>query len=155
MLRKDWLFCLRTYLGVRFLHQGRNRAGIDCVGLLSAAATDLGYSNEVQANLRDYERAPDSDMFKRRITDFLAPLPYNRLQPLRKQLLPGDVIAFWVDRRGLPRHVAVYTGVNDKGHDTMLHAYAKIHRCVVEQEIESGFWIQRIDSLWRLPMIED
>lgn len=155
MLRADWLNALNSYKGVRFLHQGRSRAGVDCVGLLSCAAADLGYANEVQANLRDYQRYPDSTMFQRRIGDFLTQMPYNRLQPIRKQLKPGDVMVFWVDRRGLPRHVAVYTGVNNSGFDMMLHAYAKTPKCVVEQAIDPGFWYQRLDSLWRLPMLED
>lgn len=155
MKREEWLTALRSYKGVRFLHQGRSRAGIDCVGLLSCAASDLGYANEVQASLRDYARAPDSDMFLRRITDFLVRRPYNRLQPMRKQLLAGDVIAFWIDKRGLPRHVAVYTGQNARGEDTMIHSLAMMPKCVVEQPIERGFWLKRIHSVWQLPMIED
>lgn len=155
MDREQWLRAVRSYEGVKFLHQGRSRAGIDCVGLLSCAAHDLGMPNEVQASLRDYQRAPDSDMFRRRIVDFLEPLPYNRLQPLRQQVKKGDVIAFWIDRHGLPRHVAVYTGVNRHSQDTMIHAYAKSPKCVVEQPIDGGFWTQRIDSLWKLPGIED
>ncbi len=155
MKREHWLFALRTYKGVRFLHQGRNRAGIDCVGLLSCAAHDLGYPNAAQADMRDYQRAPDSDMFRAQIGNFLTQLPYNRLQPLHTQMLPGDIIAFWIDKRGLPRHVAVYMGQDARGNDTMLHAYAMTPKCVVEQPIERGFWMQRVDSLWRLPMIED
>lgn len=155
MTRDEWLAALRRYKGVRFVHQGRSRAGVDCVGLIACAAHDLGFANEVQANLRDYQRAPDSDMFRRRIVDFLVPLPYNRLQPLRKQALPGDVIAFWVDKVGLPRHVAIYTGLDQYGQDKILHAYAKTPKCVIEQPMDGNFWTQRIDSLWRLPMIED
>lgn len=154
MTRKEWLYALRTYKGVRFLHQGRSYAGVDCVGLLACAAADLGVPNKVQANLRDYQRAPDSDMFRQQIVQFLSPLPYNRLQPLKDQVLPGDVIAFWVDKRGLPRHVAVYTGVDERGTVTMIHAYAKNQKCVVEQAMDT-FWSQRIDSIWRLPVIED
>jgi len=155
MKRAEWLFALRTYKGVRFLHQGRTRAGVDCVGLLACAANDLGVPNIVHANLRDYQRAPDSDMFRQEIARLLTPLPYNRLQPIRKQLLPGDVIAFWVDKRGLPRHVAVYTGLNENGRDMIIHAYAKVQKCVVEQELDIGFWSPRIDSVWRLPSLED
>lgn len=155
MKRQEWMDALRSYLGVRFLHQGRSRSGIDCVGLVSCAASDLGFANEVKESLRDYQRAPDSEMFKARIKDFLDPLPCNRLQPMRKQLLVGDVIAFWIDRRGLPRHVSVYAGVDKNGQDTMIHAYAKTPKCVIEQPVDMGFWLQRIDSFWRLPMIED
>lgn len=155
MQREVWLAKLREYKGVRFLHQGRSKAGVDCVGLLACAASELGYDNEVRANLRDYQRAPDSDMFRQRIVDFLLPLPYNRLQALRPQLLPGDVIAFWIDAPNLPRHVAVYTGLDKYGRDLMIHAYAKDPKRVIEQPIDFGFWSKRIDSLWRLPMIED
>jgi hypothetical protein len=65
------------------------------------------------------------------------------------------VLVFWIDRHGLPRHVAVYTGIDKHGQDTMIHAYAKTPKCVIEQPIDGGFWTQRIDSLWKLPAIED
>ncbi len=152
--RAEWLAANRAYIGSPFLHQGRTRNGMDCVGLLSCAANDIGMPNAVHRTLKDYERAPDSDMFKLRIKDFLLPLPYNRLQPLWTQILPGDVIAFWVDRRGLPRHVAVYTGVNSANQTMILHSHAKAPRRVVEQPMDSGFWLKRIDSLWRLPELE-
>ena len=155
MRREHWLYALRQYLGTPFLHQGRSKVGIDCVGLLACAATDIGYPNEVKKSLRDYERAPDSDMFMRRITDFLAPLPCNRLQALDKQLRPGDVMAFWIDKRGRPRHVAVYTGKNPEGNDTMIHAYAMGPSCVVEQVIDRSFWVQRLHSNWHLPQMEN
>ena len=155
MQRETWIFALRTYKDVPFLHQGRSRSGVDCVGLLSCAADDLGVKNEVKANLRDYERAPNGDMFRRRITDFLVQLPYNRLQPIKTQIKPGDVFVFWIDLKGLPRHVAVYTGENKFGQPTMIHAYAKTPRKVVEQTIDSGYWLPRIDSVWKLPILED
>lgn len=155
MRREHWLYALRQYLDVPFLHQGRSKAGIDCVGLLACAAVDLGYPNEVAETLRDYERAPDSDMFLHRIKDFLMPKPCNRLQALDKQLLPGDVMAFWIDKRGRPRHVAVYTGRNPEGHDMMIHAHALERSKVVEQVINRSFWMPRLHSAWTLPQLEN
>ncbi|MFO1152742.1 MAG: NlpC/P60 family protein [Rhodospirillales bacterium] len=45
----------REYLGVPWRHQGRSRAGLDCVGLLVMVARDLGLSDY---DHRAYARTP-------------------------------------------------------------------------------------------------
>lgn len=40
------LAAARAYVGVPFRHLGRNRAGLDCVGLLLTAAADAGIAAE-------------------------------------------------------------------------------------------------------------
>jgi cell wall-associated NlpC family hydrolase len=94
-------------------------------------------------------------MFANRITDFLDDKHYNRLQPLRVQAKPGDVLAFWIDKAGLPRHVAVYMGENEMGQTMILHAFVKGRHCVVEMPMDGGFWLQRIWGLFEVPGLED
>lgn len=153
--REQWVSALREYLGVRFTHQGRTRTGVDCVGLLACAANDLGIPNAVYSKIITYARSPDSDMFKVEIAKLLVPLPYNRLQAYSAQFKPGDIFAYWIDTDGRPRHVAVYTGVDSQGYDTMIHAYAPKPHCVVEQRIEHDYWNPRLHSVWMLPNLED
>lgn len=45
----------RSYLGVKWKHQGRSRAGVDCVGLVIIALHDCGIPINARAN---YGRTP-------------------------------------------------------------------------------------------------
>lgn len=154
--RQEWIDTLRGYIGTPFLHQGRVRGvGVDCIGLAAAAANDLEIDPNGAAKFVTYSRVPHKQLFSELAPNYLTALPYNRLQPLTNQILPGDVIFFWIDKRGLPRHIGVYTGTNDEGFDMMIHAYAKQPRAVVEMPIFNGYWQQRIESLWTLPAFED
>jgi hypothetical protein len=52
----------KSYLGVRFRHQGRDRTGLDCVGLVVRVCNDLGMA---VTDTLDYKRAPDAAVFRR------------------------------------------------------------------------------------------
>jgi hypothetical protein len=62
---------------------------------------------------------------------------------------------FWIDREGLPRHIAVYTGTDKHGRPHMIHSYAKARRCVMEMPMNITYWSHRVSSLWTLPNFED
>jgi cell wall-associated NlpC family hydrolase len=42
----QFIAAARTYIGVKWQHAGRTRAGVDCVGLLLCAAADSGLHHE-------------------------------------------------------------------------------------------------------------
>ena len=44
--RHDIVTCARQFLDVRFVHQGRSREGLDCLGLLIATAREAGLDFE-------------------------------------------------------------------------------------------------------------
>lgn len=157
MKRQEWLNAALSYLGVRFLHQGRNRHGLDCVGLVACAMRDCGITAKAAApgGLPNYARNPDDRLFGPTCSKYLDPLPYNRLQRLDQQLKIGDIIVFWIDAVGLPRHIAIYMGRNADHQDMLLHAYAKKPHCVCLMPMDPGYWVQRIDSLWAVPGLED
>lgn len=58
----------RSYLGIRFRHQGRDKSGLDCVGLLVLISRDCGLPCE---DLKDlgYRRAPDPESFRKALYD--------------------------------------------------------------------------------------
>ena len=147
---KKWVEALRSYIGVPFLHQGRTRAGLDCIGLLAVAARDIGLGDGA-VKLTAYDRTPDNRLFAKRAGDFLERKPYTRLQPLHTQLDIGDVLLFWIEKKGYPRHIAVYTGTDEHGRLMIIHSYAKQSKNVIEMPMNLGYWEQRIDSVWRLP----
>lgn len=147
---------LRSYVGTKFKHQGRQRGvGVDCIGLAASAARDLELNIGDAAKFVAYGRAPHRELFSDKAPEYLTQLPYNRLQPVQNQIRPGDILFFWIDTRDLPRHVGIYTGLNKAGFPMMIHAHAKQPRAVVEMPIHGGYWQQRIVSIWTLPIFED
>jgi cell wall-associated NlpC family hydrolase len=104
-----------TYVGVPFLHQGRSRSGVDCVGLVICTAHDLGITDYDKA---DYERDPDSDELVRLLDAHMD----------RKRLIdaePGDLVLMALGK-GKPKHVALLID-----YDRMLHTYANAGKVVV------------------------
>lgn len=104
----DYVEAARGWLDVRWLHQGRSRQGIDCVGLLIVAAADLGIT---LPDMPGYRRSSDP-------AKFLGHVVANSLPESEPH--PG---AFGIFRDGTqPCHVGIF-GERD-GHLTLIHAYA-------------------------------
>lgn len=57
----------RSYLGVPWVHQGRSRTGLDCVGLIVISARNCGLDVPMLAN---YGRTPDYRQLKRELMKF-------------------------------------------------------------------------------------
>jgi cell wall-associated NlpC family hydrolase len=127
--RADVVATARGYLGVRWQHQGRSRAGLDCLGLVVVVAHQLGLS---RADVRDYGRLPGAQ----RLRDELA----RHLVPVREQQ-PGDVLLLRFERN--PLHVAIVTPAG------IVHAYANQRR-VVEHRIDQ-VWRERVVRCYAFP----
>lgn len=154
--RDEWIAELREWIGTPFRHQGRTKGvGADCVGMVASVARDMDLPAAEAARFVAYGRMPHKELFSDMAADYMDQLPYNRLQPIQDQAKPGDVIFFWIDTRDMPRHVGVYTGLNDEGFPMMIHAHAKSPRAVVEMPINAGYWQNRIVSIWTFPFFED
>lgn len=136
----------RELLGAPFLHQGRSARGLDCVGLLVLVARRLGLRYRDSTT---YGRCPNP----RQLTDALSascvrvddPALVSPPEEIWKQARPGDVVAFWIARAGLPQHVAIRT---ERG---MLHTWANVRR-VVEHGM-TDHWRERVHSVWRYQQV--
>lgn len=150
--RELWIEELRKNNGTKFRHQGRRGGpggGLDCVGLLIVAASNLGIAHGSD-KIKGYPDEPNEQHFDKWAGRFLDRLPCNRLQPIKSQLEPGDIITFWVDVEGIPRHVAVYTGLNDLGQEMMIHSMSNERRGVHETVINPNYWTRRVSRFYRL-----
>lgn len=108
----------RTFEGVRFLHRGRDRQGLDCAGLVWAAYAACGL---VLRDFRLYGPEPHRDGLVRHVVAALGdPL---QVRPVRAQLLlPGDVVVMRYFRE--PHHMGI-VGERLYGNDralTLIHA---------------------------------
>jgi cell wall-associated NlpC family hydrolase len=122
--RADIVATARSYLGVRWHHQGRNRAGLDCIGLVIVVAKDLGLSDY---DIDGYGRVPDGKSLRATMCE--------QMDLLKRDPLPGDVLLFAFQRN--PLHTAIVT---DTG---MIHAFANARKVV-----EHGF-----DDTWRKRLV--
>ncbi len=125
----------RTWIGVRWQHQGRSREGVDCAGLVVKVAHKLGLS---EFDIANYERhAVDETMLD---------LCHEHLLPVSPEALrPGDVLVMRFEHQ---RHMAI-VGDYLWGGLSIVHAYAP-SRQVVEMRLDS-VWLDRVIGRFRFP----
>lgn len=119
----------RRWLGVPYLHQGRSRRGVDCIGLLIKAAHGLGIS---EYDVTGYGRTPDAGFLQAEC---------DRLMARIDEPAPGDVLLMRFTRE--PQHVAI---VSDVG---IIHAWYGARK-VVETSF-SPSWRHRVVQAYAIP----
>jgi len=115
----------RTWIGVPFRHQGRDRKGIDCIGLPIAILAELAIVVPEFELLTDYPRVPQTGDFERRFLHVCTPLP---------KPVPGCAIVMKWERSLM--HLAIYTDT-----DTVIHVLQR-HNAVIEHGFR-GMWRTR------------
>jgi cell wall-associated NlpC family hydrolase len=119
----------RNWVGVPYRHQGRDRGGIDCVGLPIVVLRSLGLVVPEFAAL-DYSRTPRPDDLERRFLPSCTPLPHA---------VPGCVVTLRLVRSIM--HLAILTDT-----DTLIHVMEK-HARVVEHGFR-GMWRERFSQAY-------
>jgi len=120
----------RRWVGVPFRHLGRDKNGIDCVGLPIVVGKALSLFPD------DF----DSGVYGRLPTGQLAARIGQHCTPLAT-VKPGTIIVIqWLVNAA---HVAICTGPN------MIHAYETLGR-VIEHGYR-GRWVRITHSVWGIP----
>lgn len=126
----------RTWVGVPFLHQGRARNGVDCVGLPIVVLNELG-AIEADFEIRDYSRMPNGETLEKRLIAHCTPLP---------KYVPGCLVAIQWQRT--LAHVAIYSDT-----DTLIHSLERQGK-VIEHGFR-GMWRTRYaQGAWALPGVK-
>lgn len=123
----------RKYLGVPYLHQGRNRKGIDCIGLLISVAQNLGISD---FNIDGYSRLPSGRMMQRLMRDHMTEIAL-------KEAGEGDVLHMSFGNQ--PQHVAVITETNPI---RIIHADSE--RGKVVEHVLDDQWMRCVRGVYRV-----
>jgi len=127
--KQEYVEAARGWIGTRWVHQGRTRRGIDCVGLLIVAGADVGIA---VPDIPGYRRTPEPKRFVSFIIE-------NSDQ--QDEIAPGH---FGIFRDGnQPCHVGIFAEQN--GVTTFIHAYAG--RKVVMEEPFIHDWPNRIFAI--------
>lgn len=105
----------RSFMGVRFRHQGINpKIGIDCRGMLIAGLILIGRPYQ---DRKGYGREPHKNGMRNGLIENLGnPLPLSERQP-------GDVVLMSLG--GQPRHVGLFTWLPDNRFG-LLHTHAEM-----------------------------
>ena len=134
---QDIVECARSFLGVRWHHQGRNHHGIDCGGLIALVAQELGLSfYDTIEYPRRIEGAEFIGHFRK---GGLVEVPWESRRD-------GDVMLMRVSH-GPASHAGFIVG-----RDRLIHAYAP-RRMVVEMNMHPDWAAQRV-ALMRWPEVE-
>ena len=129
----DILRAARAYLGVRFRHQGRTTAGIDCAGLIILVARDLGLFD---LDFTAYGHAPDGRTMHLMLGTYL-----DEVEPREMRL--GDVVLMAF--QPAPQHLGL---LGDGARPfSLIHAYAQA-RQVIEHRLDDE-WMGRIRNVYR------
>lgn len=129
----------RKLIGTPWHHQGRNRYGVDCVGMVLLAFRNAGIDYAALVGIEDtarYGRRPPIDI-ERALPRYCA----ERIA----QPIPGALIFFQWEPENLPRHQGIAT---ERG--TFVHANATgVAKRVVETPWRDP-WRRRTHSVWKL-----
>jgi len=124
----------RTHIGVPFFHAGRNENGLDCIGLVIAAAAA---ANVFILDDQSYSPIVNAEYLWKRLRDTCDIVMDFEL------LLPGDIILFNI--AASPQHVAMVT--EPYPNIMIIHAFQTVGH-VVEHELDRH-WDRRIVGLYR------
>ncbi len=140
--RRDIVAEARKWVGAPYRHQGRGRAGIDCVGLLIEVAKGVGHPVDAPSA---YSTMPQG-------WQLLVPCDAQLWKPARQdRIVPGDLAVFWGWNKVEPQHFA-FIG-EQAGRMTIVHSFSKFD-AVVEQGW-NRLWATKFHCLYNLPGTEE
>ena len=135
--RRDIVVAARRYLGVKYVHQGRSRYGIDCRGLGTCVAYDLGLA-DIQVD--DYGRQADPRRFQDECRQHLDRIQFHQVEP-------GDAMTFYYDGH---RHFGIITSMKPM---KVIHAFEPAGKCV-EVPMDDEL-VGRVRGCWRFRGVSD
>lgn len=116
--RSEIVSLARSYVGTRWVHQGRSRNGVDCVGLVIAVAMDAGILPR-NYPIPPYSRFPDN-----RLQDYFQS-HLVRIPP--RKAGNGSVLLF--SFHNSPWHAGIMVDVNAR---SLVHAFASARKVVYD-----------------------
>lgn len=128
---------VKSFVGTPYHHQGRDRNGLDCVGVIIAALRRQGIDPPAPA---DYGKNSPGDSLLRHIDrcGLFYKIPAD-------QRLPGDMLVFAIGRD--PQHLGLLIERPEAGPEIMVHSADVIMK--VQAATLGEAWIKRIAAVYR------
>lgn len=116
--REQVIECARSWIGTPWRHQGRNRSGIDCGGLIIEVAKELGIGTKTH-DKEGYERLPTLFMLVQHCAKWMR----QKTGAEYDVRLPGDVVVMKpTETYPWPSHLGILSRLPN-GELGMLHSY--------------------------------
>jgi NlpC/P60 family putative phage cell wall peptidase len=144
----------RSWLGTPYHHQMAVRqAGCDCLGLVRGVYAEFygAPAEEAPPYSPDWAEATGTETLIDAAERHLVRVTTKGGRPYARDLAPGDVLIFRMNRKGPAKHAAILTALNCGaiGGDAMIHAFEHNPVCEVPM---NGFWWARLAAGYRFPM---
>ena len=147
--REEIVAQARTWIGTKFVHQGRskqtgsNAGGVDCIGLAVGVVRELGIKDKDGQLLHlhdytNYSSLPSAKLLMGSLHKVLTEIPIE-------EAVPGDVLVFRFKKE--PQHIAILSEL-DKGVMRVIHSYRGPEK--VTEQIINDQWKSRITSAFRI-----
>ncbi len=133
----------RTWLGIKFVHQGRTRFGVDCLGLLIQVAK-AKYLMPQDFNITSYTRRAHGYDF---LAEFVKRDELKRVD--KSELQQGDLIIF--KDKLFPCHCGISTIRYNVSH--FIHSHA-LRKKVTEEKYDFE-WKDKIVAIFRFKVINN
>ena len=150
--RTQLIEAARSFIGVRFSHQGRSRRnGLDCGGLVLLAARQTHLSSLEFLGYADF---PADGEFDRLLEESCLPLGWTSSYPHNfdgTEFLPGDLLSFDYKNGEGTRHIALVTDFKNNRY-TVIDAHPQFG--VSEHPLALEFAKAKITG-WRIFGIDD
>ncbi|SRR5258708_3743074 len=129
----------REYLGVLVVHAGRNKLGIDCVGLFVCTGRDLGMLDK---DYTDVDYSPY--VVPERLIESIEKFGKKKAEFETFDL--ADIVVFTVGK--WPHHIGLISKLDDNGDVYFIHTDLTAQK-VVESRLDRS-WSDRIHSLYSI-----
>ena len=134
--RDDIVASARDLIGTPWRHQGRTRAGLDCVGMVVLICRERGLSDY---DVAGYATDPNFDFLRHMTAGGGLPVPLTEAGP-------GDILA--LSEMARPCHVGIKSSRH--GTDYVIHAHAT-RRKVLEEPLAAVLQNNRLVAAFRIP----
>jgi len=124
----------RRWLATPYVHQGRTRFGVDCVGFILCVRDAVEAWPAGMLTIRNYARVPTDGLLMDELAQHC-----TRISELEE----GCLLAIRWPLAKHAAHLALYAG------GSIIHAYQRAG-CVVETGYRAH-WLRDTASMWRLP----
>ena len=134
--RQEVVEIAKSFIGVRWVHQGRRPDGIDCAGLVVLTGQAVGLLDEDYIDYTNYRRQPDGSSFKAQFAKYAD----RTLWPIAKD---GDIVIFG---KGVYNFHCGILFFKD-GRPYMVHGYSESGK-VMEQPL-NDYWLNRMTLVYK------
>jgi cell wall-associated NlpC family hydrolase len=137
MIAAELIDTARSYVGVRYVHQGRSTRGVDCLGLILSVCNDCKLLPPGFRSAANYGPIPKGEL-QAAVEEHCGP-------PTGLQICGSLALIRWHGHRHAG-HIAFVTGAN------LIHAYSRQGR-VVEHGLRPP-WTRLVVGIYQMPGID-